>query len=249
MPQAYDALLAAERPAFAWEWLRRSDAYRAAWTAFGPGGIGPSPQAFGLERFEDPSLGIPVARPVWTAAVAGDVLQARVSDPTANRQERLDLRLLSHLVTVAIGDDEIEHLLLSDGHHSIRIDVLMGTLIGCPAALTYMLHGISGLKGPMVMLERLACLVMTGTFRTERDIPAQRRQRWINELRVADALEAGANQQMIARSLFGPSVGERRWRLESASYRSRVQRLVFVARETRADPLSRWFSSRSIELR
>jgi hypothetical protein len=73
--------------------------------------------------------------------------------------------------------------------------------------------------------------------------PRERRAtQWILELRVTDALIEDATQQEMARTLFPDSVVHRRWRLESASYRLRVQRLVRIARRRLADPLAGpWF--------
>jgi hypothetical protein len=182
---------------------------------------------------------------MWSADVSSDVLRAHVSDPSASPEDRIDLRLLSGMVTIAIAEDEIEHLLLSDGSHFIRIDVMVGTLIGCPASLTYLLHGLSGLKGPIRSLERLAALVRTGRILPPPARSIERRKRWILELRVADALADGADQQMIARVLFGDAISSRKWRLHNASHRGRVQRLVVQARSRRRNPLSQWFASAS----
>jgi hypothetical protein len=239
--RAYRALLGADPSAFAWEWLRRTEHYGLAWHAHLANSAAAAPQTFGLERFEDPALPVPVARPVWSAETSRDVLRARVSNPFAAASERVDLRLLSNFVTVAIGEDEIEHLLLSDGRHFLRIDVVVGTLIGVPAALTYLLHGISGLKGPMGALDRLAALVANSRFLTAGSTAVRRHHRWIAELRTADALAAGADQQNIARALYGSAISPLHWRTESAPYRRRIQRLVANAHARIRHPLRPWF--------
>lgn len=238
---SYDVLLDADPYGMAWEWLRRTDAYRAAWGGLRRASIAPPAETFGLERYEDPGLPVPSARPIWSATVCPDVLRAYVSDPFAAERDRIDLRLLSRFVSVAISSDDVEHLLLSDGLHSIRIDIVVGTLIGCPSGLTYLLHGISGLKGPMRSLERLARIVTTGKLEASSQISIRRRHRWITELRVADALSAHADHQAIARELYGAAISSSRWRLESAPYRRRVQRLVAHARRRRVRPLEGWF--------
>lgn len=75
-------------------------------------------------------------------------------------------------------------------------------------------------------------------------LPRERRAaQWILELRAGDALLEGAPQQAIPRTLFRHAIAPDRWRIESASYRLRVQRLVRVARRYLAAPLSGpWFS-------
>lgn len=74
-------------------------------------------------------------------------------------------------------------------------------------------------------------------------MPRERKAaQWILELRAGDALLDAASQQEMARALFGPSIAPRRWRLESASYRLRVQRLAKAARRRLAEPLvGPWF--------
>jgi hypothetical protein len=241
---SYEILHEADTYGMAWEWLRRNDAYRAAWNVRSGAANPPPARTFGLERYEDPSLPVPAARPIWSSVVYTDVLHAHVADPFAARKDRIDLRLLSRFVSVAISEDEVEHLLLSDGLHSIRIDVVVGTLIGCPASLTYLLRGLSGLKGPMATLNRLAHLVRRGKFEPATAASSNRRRRWITELRVADALRSGADQQTIARSIFGPSIAPGRWRTENSEYRRRTQRLVHEAKILLSSPLERWFEQR-----
>ena len=240
----YANLGGCDRTAFAWEWLRRSLGYRQAWyrRAEMPGDAAATARLFGLERFEDPDLAIPVARPVWTAAIDPTVLMATVADPLATSEERVDLRILSPLVGIAIDEREVEHLLLSDGSRSVRIDVVEGTLIGCPASLRYALEGISRLRLPMATLVRLKRLLERGTFAEPSVTAAQRHSRWIMELRVADALVCGATHQEIARTLFGGAIADARWRLLNPAYRQRVQRLAEGARGNLDRPLhARWF--------
>jgi len=241
----YASLLEADAAAFAWEWLRRSTSYKSAFFSFAGGQASPPCQEFGLESYEHPHLSVPDARPMWSARVSPDVLKAHVSDPFAPSGDRIDLRLLSGMVTISITHDEIEHLLLCDGSHFIRIDVMVGTLIGCPASLTYLLHGLAGLKGPLRSLERLAALARTGRILPPPARLIERRKRWISELRVADALTDGADQQKIARVLFGEAISSTKWRMHNASHRARVQRLVAQVRSRQRNPLGRWFVSAS----
>jgi len=236
----YDGLRRADRNAFAWEWLRRTEKYREAWRRYRSRRL-PDPRRFGLERFEDPALPVPVARPVWSAQIDPTVIRATVLDPFARSADRIDLWRLLPYVSVAIDDDQIEHLLLSDGIHSLRIDIVEGSLIGNPASLQYGLHGIASLHGPMPTLQRLIGVVESGRFDVLPVGPG-RRDRWILELRVADALIAGAGHQEIARGLFASNIADTRWRAHNPSLRQRVHRLVKAARANLAKPLDkRWF--------
>ena len=239
---AYHALIGADISAFVWEWLRRTPAYRAAWENPGQrfGSTTRTARRFGLEDLEDPSIPVPHARPVWSRSAQPGVLTANVADIHAPRPERVDLRLLAPFVTIVIGLNETEHLLFSDGRRFLRVDVIEGTLIGCPSSLSYLLRGLTQLQGPIASLNRLARLVRFGNFDAETTPPTKRHHRWIQELRVADAIAVGIDQQGIARALFGSMIAERRWRLESSSYRRQVQRLVTEARANLRSPDEIW---------
>ncbi len=241
----YEGLRHADRSAFAWEWLRRTPAYRDAWRRFRTRMASPRqpPREFGLERFEDPGLSVPLARPLWRADIDPSVIRAVVLDPFAHPADRIDLWRLMPLVSVAIDDKQIEHLLLSNGIQSLRIDIVDGTLIGNPASLRFGLHGIAALQGPVAALRRLIEVVEKGGFDDRSIGRPNRRERWILELRVADALLAGAGYQQIARGLFGDAIAGARWRTQNPSHRQRVLRLAKAAKLNLAFPLDRkWFS-------
>lgn len=232
----------ADRSVFAWEWLRRSSGYRRAWIRHEAGlGTRRGARRFGLERFEDPALPAPIARVLWTAELDPAVIQAKVADPFAGEGDRIDLRLIAHLVTLYVDDDGVEHILLSDGRHGLRIDLVEGTLIGSPSSLAYALQGLSQLRGPIATLNRLRRLIQCHGF--EDSELHGRRDRWIMELRVADALACGASNQDIARVLFAEAIPARLWRSTASSYRQRVQRLARRARSRLSDPLDpHWFA-------
>lgn len=235
---AYDRLLPAGRHAFAWEWLRRTPAYRAAWTT-------PSadPAAFGLIRFEDPTQDALVARPIWHADVDRAVLRGViVRRPWA---DRLALGRLSPLVSIlpGAGDGETsEHILLSDGLHAIRIDLAGGSLVGRPAALRWRIDGLA-LAGPQLLaLRQLISLAETGRFARSLHRPERRAHRWIAMLRVHDALAAGASHREIVAGLFGIDVAAPRWRASAGPWRLRVQRLAAGARRAIALGPAAWLS-------
>ncbi len=237
----YEALRSADRPAFAWEWLRRSAIYRRAWE--GRDGHQANARAFSLERFEDPLHRVPFARPIWSASIDKSVIIARVHSLYAAASDRIDLLDLQHLVTLTVDEDQIEHLLLSDGVRGLRIDVVEGTLIGCPAVLRYLIEGLDTLRGPLAAIERLVRLSKTGSL--DRPGPRSTRlpDRWISELRVGDALSSGADHQDIARVLYGHLVPADGWRTTNTAFRTRIQRLARAARRRLERPLdASWFT-------
>jgi hypothetical protein len=132
------------------------------------------------------------------------------------------------LVTDAQGR---EHAALSDGWRRIRIDVAEGSLAGeRPLLLRYQLVGLATAERKLLPLRRLLGLCRTGRFAASLFPPDRRVVRWVEALRVHDALRAGASQREIAGALFGDARTSTEWRGASDSLRSRVQRLVRDAR-------------------
>jgi len=136
----------------------------------------------------------------------------------------------------------VEHWLLSDGHWAVRLDLHDGTLLGGPTLVEHRVTGVASAAPKIEALRQFILLARKGRLPASL-LPRERRAaQWILELRVGDALLEGASQQAMARALFGRAIAAGRWRIESASYRLRVQRLVRVARRYLAAPLSGpWF--------
>lgn len=235
---AYTPLLEAERSIIAWEWLRRMAAYRAAagealeGRLAGRGGAA-RPEHWGLHSFEDPALAAPDARPVWTAAIHPFVLEAE-AEPAPLSPDSFELARLASLATIVGGSEARQHLLLSDGLRTVRVDVSGGSLSRGPARLRYRIGGIASAEAPLLTLRRLLALCRTGRFAPSLHRPEPRARRWVLMLRAADALAAGATQREIAAVLLSRRAGEPRWRSETPSIRTQVQRLVAGARRMAA---------------
>lgn len=232
----YTDLLDCDRRAFAWEWLRRSPSYRAACN-----NPDSQPGGFGLVAFADPALPVTEAKPIWAPQIDPKVLSSRVSLARPKSDDEFDIRMLSPFVSVEV-DGAIEHWLLTNGKWSIRLDLHDGTLLGGPLLLDHHLFGLTSAEPKMLALKQLVAISRTGEMPVGLLPRETRAPRWILELRTADAVAAGANQQEIARALFGQSIARAHWRNESASYRLRVQRLVRAARKQLDAPLiGPWF--------
>jgi hypothetical protein len=239
-PENYALLETAERQAFAWEWLRRTHAYRLAWDDHlgSSGAAARSSQVaapFGLVALENPSQSFDRARPLWRADKDRSVLVADVLDEEPTPGNGINLLAVASLVTLEIDDDDDEHLLLSDGRRSVRIDIKGGTLLGAPAMLSYRMSGVARAKAQVAALRRLVSVILTERLPGPSSCREQRARRWAVELRVADALAAGASHQDIARALFGTLIDEPSWRCGSASVRMRVRRLVRAAQRQLAE--------------
>jgi hypothetical protein len=224
--EAYAPLLEVDRSGFAWEWLRRDGGYREAV-------VGGDAGRWGLHAFEAPDWDAIAARPVWRREAYPYVLEAAAEDEGRD-EDRLDLERLRRLLTLVRSIGGIEHLLLSDGRRGIRIDIASGTVGAGPVRLSYRLAGLAGAQAPLLVLRQLLALWRTGEFSRALHPEEPRAARWILVLRAGDALAAGASQREIAECLLGREAAQRRWRVETSSLRSRVQRLAREARRMAA---------------
>jgi hypothetical protein len=229
---AYAPLFEADRSLFAWEWLRRDPSYRSAvrraLSASSTSASAPQPGDFGLVAFEPPDRAVPDARPIWRLDMHSYVLRV---ERTGQRSpaDMFDLAPLQGLACI-LADREGEHLLLSDGLRSIRLDGGPSAFTGGRAGLRYALEGLVSAEAPLLTLRRFLALCRTGRFARSLHGREARARRWIEILRASDALASGADQRSIAEGLLSPSVGEPGWRSRESSIRSRAQRLVRAAR-------------------
>ena len=219
---AYAYLLNGDRRSFAWEWLRRTPAYVEAWQAGDPGG------RFGLLRRENPSLSALDARPIWSPRVDSAVLRA--TGHAANGGDRFDLSRLGRFATVEPGMGGIAHILLSDGLRSIRLDLMADAGVPDPMVLTWHVDGVVRLGDKLAYLAQFSAIARTGRFSRILHPPERRAHRWVMTLRVHDALSIGATHREIVEGLFRVATTGKYWRVDSASWRLRVQRLAFAAR-------------------
>lgn len=238
---AYLPLRQVSRDGIAWEWLRRNKAYRAASAEAAAGrGAGPlivpaEPRAaqWGLHAFEDPRRPAWEARPVWRAEVSPSVLEVDAA-PAEEGSETFELEPFSSVATLVREKGGIEHLLLSNGRHGIRVDVATGTLLRGPATFRYRLSGFDALEPRLLTLRRLLALRRNARFSQALHHADRRGARWVMLLRAHDALVAGAAQREIAEHLLGREAAAPRWRIEASTLRSRSQRLVRQARHLAA---------------
>jgi hypothetical protein len=240
----YVHLLRADRRVFAWEWLRRCPAYRRAWLRYRDNLGGRIAlrvaRRFALVELEDPAKDASTARPVWQSVSDPHVVSADAQGAGSPNADLFDILPLAPFANVAVTSDGREHWVFSDGSWLVRLDVIDGTLLGGPTLLRFRLQGLASLPPQLRTLSDLVGLraAPEAGLRTR---ATRRTERWIAELRTADALEQGASHREIARILFG-NVAQSGWRLDSDAYRLRVQRLARSARLLLRSPLSRgWF--------
>lgn len=232
-PAPYAGLAACCRHGFAWEWLRRSAAYRAAAAC----GI-PDPErasVFGLHRLEPFDQGALDARPIWRRQADPHVLTA-IAVPARDPHDAFDVSALRSLGSCVASGDATEHWLWSDGVRQIRLDVVGQSLEKGPVRLDYRIAGVRSARPLATTLARLLALHRSGRLVRSLFAAEPRAARWALVLRTHDALAAGATQHDIAKVLFG--IGDMdRWRVAASPDRDRVRRLVKAARiAARTDP-------------
>lgn len=181
---------------------------------------------------EQPDRAAPSARIIWHAdldpgTIGVAALPADPSDPDSLRIDRI-----SPWLAMALDAQGREHVVLSDGWHHIRLDVEEGRLSGQEAVLLhYRLRGLACAEQRLLPLRRLLDLCRHRRFARSLFPRDPRIDRWVDVLRVHDALSGGASQREIGAALFGHERVHRDWSEGSDSLRSRVRRLVREARD------------------
>ena len=185
----------------------------------------------GFSFAEHPGLAAPDARILWSAALDPGTLTitARPADP--GDPDSLLLEHIAPWLTCVEGADGFEHAVLSDGWHHIRLDVTGGRLSGQRAVhLHYRMHGLSSARNRLLPLRRFLGLCQHRRFGPSLFPREPQTRRWLEMLRVHDAVQDGASHREIAGALFGEARVDSDWNGNSDSLRSRVRRLVRDAR-------------------
>ncbi|MCC2977137.1 DUF2285 domain-containing protein [Sphingomonas sp. PL-96] len=243
--------LAGAAPAdLAWEWLRRDPDYRRlASPARAP--------ATGIVTIVDAAppdctarwgcLAMPSAgRPwmdtplLWSADVDPSVLQV-IALPLSDRAgAAFDLARCGVMAT-AVAGARCQHILLSNGAGSVRLDVLSGSLLDGPVSLVHVLPGMEESAPALAALRRFLHLRHAGRFPGLAARARQRLRRQVMALRAHDALAEGASIRDIGVMLFGRERVQDEWADEALKSQSR--RLITLAREMAAGgykALLRW---------
>lgn len=223
----YAPLLKADRFILAWEWLRRIPDYARAARDAGRNAVGGGAARWGLHRFEDPALAAPSARPMWRAAAARPVLEARATNDPGGAA--IDVARIAGFASLHAGEAG-EHILLTDGLRALRLDIREGTIREGPVRLRFLVEGPPSLAAPILALRRFDALMRQGCFAPSLHRPEPRAERLLRVLRAADAIAAGAGQRAIAAELLRGDVAAPRWREDRPELRLQAQRLVRDAR-------------------
>lgn len=195
-----------------------------------------TPGPTGCAFVEDAGRAASEARLLWYADVDPFVLSVRATPVSGSDSEAFDLARLASWATIVRDGSGQEHLVLSDGWHRIRVDVVEGTLFAqAPARLDYLLSGMTRAEAPV--LRRVLARWRTGRFARLLfpDEPGWARR--IEALRIGDAIAASASYREMAIALYGEDLVRAEWKGRSDFLLSRVRRRAEEARRMTA---GRW---------
>jgi len=189
-------------------------------------------RAGGCTFVEDANCPAERAHILWSADVDPEVLTVRAEPSDGLDTDLFDLAVFGPRAAVASGAD-VEHVVIADRGWRLRLDVIAGTVRDGPVQFHHQLVGAVTLEPKIAALWQLVAFYRTGHAAPWRARPDPRLPRLIEALRVIDALADGARLQEIALGLFGDrAAGD--WPGPGESAKSRVRRLVFLARALQA---------------
>jgi hypothetical protein len=169
---------------------------------------------------------------VWSAAFDPDILPVTANPAAGEGEDSLLLKDIEPWLTIATDHRGVEHALLSDGWHHIRLDIEEGRISGHDwVRLEYRLAGLASAEAMLGPLHRFLGLCRLRRFSPGLFPRDPRIGRGLEVLRIGDALEQGASQREIAMAIAGEERFEREWAGPSDALRSRVRRLIHQARE------------------
>ena len=235
-------LLKLGAPGWAWEWLRRNPAYARA--------VGKSlkllrqvlrehpflevlelqsayKDKWGLCFPEDHSRAYTNAAVFWRPEYDPSIIPVAAVPAEISSPDALDFRDLKFAVRI-LKTPEGEHVQLSNGFHSIQINVISGTVLDGPVRLAYILSGQETLNARRVPVERLIALKKQKRFPAKMFTEDSRASRWLLALKAIDMERSGMSQPDIA-AHFYPGTEHAdfvtNWR------RSRLRRLLDTGHE------------------
>jgi hypothetical protein len=185
------------------------------------------PSNGGFTFAEDPCVGAPDARVLWSHALDPGILAVTIVPVAPDDDDAVALGELAPWLTVVDGIAGCEHAVLSDGWRRVRLDVHGGSLrSGGTVRFRYELGGISSLEPKLLPLRRLISFCRAHRFAATLFPTDRKLRRWIECLRVADARVSGASYREIAVVLFGEKRTRAEWQEGGRSLHSRVRRLA-----------------------
>lgn len=243
----WDVVAKYDRPAWAWEYLRRNPSYREFYRCLPVVPVRPLSRQtsmivieassrshlaapWGCTFAEDPDRPYPEARVFWDAAADPGILPIslyKAASWPAAALDVIDFAKLPATVTVLRLDTGHEYIRIAQGPYAIQLYVTDGSALDGPVTFTSHISGYSGrLKSLTQQRLRTFCRTkrfQPSLFSNKKD--HYRSARWLLGLQALDMIEQDSTEAKIAEVLFGQEEGEGSdWR------RSRVSRLLKAAR-------------------
>jgi hypothetical protein len=229
---SYLWVTALPRPALAWEFVRRSPAYREAYHSSDGSEHAVTWQ---MVRLEDPALDARHAVPAWIGRVFDEILPLRTGvRPQEAVRAAINVDQLRCQMTAIEEDAGTTHVLFAERgrllHLAVEVDPAAGDMLMTPAVAPKPLT----VKRTLA-LRRLADLAEHGELR-EHLYPAESRApRFARILQALDGALAGARHRDIAVSLFGQRRVTQDWASPDNHLRDHVRRAVAQGRTMMAE--------------
>ncbi len=222
------------RPALAWEFVRRSPAYRAAYKSCDssrhePGTLWP------MVRLEDPGLDARQALPAWTGGVSDEILPLQTgARPEEAIRAAIDVDRLRCRMTTIQEQPRTTHVLFAERGRQLHLaveshpdaDLCLVTPALAPMPVT--------VKRTLA-LRRLSDLAEHGELRAHLYPAESRAPRFARILQALDGALAGARHRDIAVSLFGERRVAQDWASPDNHLRDHVRRAVAQGRTLMAN--------------
>lgn len=239
---AGDELLIIDRPAWAWEFLRRSPSYgsltrqdlrkrrigQSSLSVIEAQECAPDQQRWGLCFIENAARPAAEANLFWQAEADPRVLTAVAHRCSASSDDanRIDFASMPGEVTVLRLDSGAEHVLIRTGSQCLQISLIEGSVLQGPVTLDFQIKGIRHTPLKVLSLKRLTAFQNLGKFPASLYTPDSRAKRWLMSVRALDMQHLGHSRAEMAQALLGINLESTRgdWVL------SRLRRLLSTAK-------------------
>jgi hypothetical protein len=229
---SYLWVTALPRPALAWEFVRRSPAYREAYQSseFSQRGS-PWP----MVRLENPRLDALHAVPAWTGSVCDEVLPLRTgARPQDAIRAAINVDRLRCRMTMLEDAAGTTHVLFAERGRQLHLAVEADPVAGL-ALMTPALAPMPLTVKRTLALRRLSDLAEHGELRQHLYPAESRAPRFARILQALDGALAGARHRDIAVSLFGERRVTQDWASPDNHLRDHVRRAVAQGRTMMAE--------------
>jgi hypothetical protein len=217
-PAAYLFVLHLDRPALAWEYLRRNPGYRRDWLRHREDDL--SPQSWCLRQFEDPDRDARDLQPAWIPEVDGAIPLHPDIDPPENAP-------VFHLWDIpgrkTLTDDGRQLRLASAvGCNVARLTITRELADGMPYAYAVRAGPLADARWRAIETQ----LVVLNTVPTvSRSRPDRAVLAHMRALQALDGVLAGASHRQIAEVVFGGRAVAERWHSDG-ELRAQVRRMI-----------------------